>query len=449
MMPQHPLTELRRRLLPRRLCLVASLLVCANSIAAGGTDEAGASFFESRVRPLLVEHCYRCHSAKAEKVKAGLLLDSREGLLKGGESGPALVAGEPERSRLIEAVRYTNPDIQMPPRGRLSDEQVADLVRWVELGAPWSSSVVPATAAANRPDMGQRRATHWAWQPVRASAPPAVEDEGWVRTRVDRFILARLEAAGLQPAPPADRRSLLRRIHFAMLGLPPTPEEVEDFLEDQAPDSLERVVDRLLASPRFGERWARHWMDLVRYSDTLGNEADKPIPNAWRYRDYLVRAFNADLPYDRLILEHLGGDLLDDPRCLSDGGDNESVLGTAFFWMTEGKRSPVDLRQAQADSFDNCLDVMSKTFLGLTLACARCHDHKFDPVTQEDYYGLYGYLKSSRYTQTLLNRVELDAAAARLAAPPGRDRPGLRGGVGAARREDSPLPHGGPPRPFG
>ena len=280
--------------------------------------------------------------------------------------------------------------------------------------------------------MKQRRATHWAWQPVRASAPPAVADEGWVRTRVDSFILARLEATGLRPAPPADRRSLLRRIHLALLGLPPTPEEVEDFVEDRSPDALERVVDRLLASPHFGERWARHWMDLVRYSDTLGNEADMPIPNAWRYRDYVVRAFNADLPYDRLILEHLGGDLLDDPRHLRDGSDNESILGTAFFWMSEGKRSPVNLRQAQAESFDNRLDVIGKTFLGLTVACARCHDHKFDPITQEDYYGLYGYLKSSRYTQTLLNRVEIDNAAARMAALRVRDRPGSRGGVGDA-----------------
>ena len=201
----------------------------------------------------------------------------------------------------------------------------------------------------------------------------------WTRTRVDPFVLARLEAARLRPAPPADRRSLLRRIHFVLVGLPPTPEEVETFLDDPAPDAVERVVDRLLASPRFGERWARHWMDLVRYSDTLGNEADMPIPNAWRYRDYLVRAFNADVPYDRLILEHLAGDLLDDPRRLAGRGDNESVLGTAFFWMTEGKRSPVDLRLAQADTFDNRLDVMGKTFLGLTVACARCHDHKFDP----------------------------------------------------------------------
>jgi mono/diheme cytochrome c family protein len=344
----------------RRWCLVPAVLLCATCAAAGGADEAGVQFFESRVRPLLAEHCYRCHSADAEEVKAGLRVDSREGLIAGGDGGPALVPGRPGQSRLIEAVRYASPELQMPPRRRLSDEQVADLVRWVELGAPWPGGGRPSAAPAGRPDMERRRATHWAWQPVRATAPPAVEDQGWVRTRVDRFILARLEAAGLRPAPPADRRSLLRRVHFALVGLPPTPEEVEDFVADPAPDALERAVDRLLASPRFGERWARHWMDLARYSDTLGNEADKPIPNAWRYRDYLVRAFNADLPYDRLILEHLAGDLLDDPRRRPDGGDNESVLGTASSWMGEGKRSPVDLRQARADAFDNRIDAMAR-----------------------------------------------------------------------------------------
>jgi hypothetical protein len=368
------------------------------------------------VRPLLAEHCYRCHSAKAEKLKAGLRVDSREGVLKGGESGPALVAGHPEESRLIEAVRYSNPELQMPPQGRLSNEQVADLVRWVEMGAPWSNSGRMEAASATRSAIGEPAAAHWALQPLRTAVPPAVHGTRWNRTRVDNFILARLEAARVRPAVPADRRSLLRRIHFALVGLPPTPAEVDAFLHDPAPDAFERVVDRLLASPRFGERWARHWMDLVRYSDTLGNESDMPIPNAWRYRDYLVRALNADVPYDRLILEHLAGDSLDDPRRRPDGGDNESVLGTAFYWMTEGKRSPVDLRHAQADAFDNRLDVMGKAFMGLTVACARCHDHKFDPVTQEDYYGLYGYLKSSRYTQTMLNRGELDALAARMAA---------------------------------
>ncbi len=399
----------------RRIPLLALFMIPASWAQAGGSDEAGAQFFESRVRPVLAEHCYRCHSAKAEKVKAGLLVDSREGLLKGGDGGPVLVPGQPEQSRLIEALRYNSPDLQMPPRRRLPEEQVADLIRWVESGAQWPGGGQVATSSA-RPDMEARRKAHWAWQPVRATLPPTVVDEAWVSNRIDRFILARLEAAGLKPAPAADRRSLLRRVHFALVGLPPTAQEVEDFIADTAEDALERVVDRLLGSPQFGERWARHWMDLVRYSDTLGNEADMPIPNAWRYRDYLVRAFNADVPYDRLIVEHLAGDLLEGPRRHPDGGDNESVIGTSFFWMNEGKRSPVDLRQALADSFDNRLDVLSKAFLGVTVACARCHDHKFDPITQEDYYGLGGYLKSSRYTQAMLNRAEVDARATRLAA---------------------------------
>ncbi|HEX8199364.1 MAG TPA: DUF1549 domain-containing protein, partial [Isosphaeraceae bacterium] len=394
------------------------ILLAARS-ATGEPDEAGARFFEGTVRPLLQEQCYRCHSAEAETVRGGLRLDSREGLLRGGDGGPALVPGHPERSRLIEAVGYTRPDLQMPPRRRLSRRQVADLVRWVEMGAPWlgdSASTSPVSASASALSEPSRRELHWAWQPVRKPAPPAARDAGWVRSSVDRFILAGLETAGLRPAPEADRRTLLRRVHFALVGLPPTAEEVEAFVADPAPDALEAVVDRLLASPRFGERWARHWMDLVRYSDTLGNEADLPIPNAWRYRDYLVRALNADLPYDRLILEHLAGDLLAEPRRRPGSGDDESVIGTAVFWMNEGKRSPVDLRQAEADAVDNCLDVLGKTFLGLTVACARCHDHKFDPIPQEDYYGLSGYLKSSRYTQAMLNRAELDARAAELAA---------------------------------
>ncbi len=400
----------------RQFLLLALLIVPAMWAKAGGSDEPGVHFFESRVRPVLAEHCYRCHSEKADKVKAGLLVDSREGLLTGGDSGPALVPGQPEQSRLIEAVRYASPDLQMPPRRRLSDEQVADLIRWVDMGAPWPGGGVQEVAPSARPDMEARRKSHWAWQSVRAKEPQRVADEAWVENRVDRFLIARLEAAGLKPAPATDRRSLLRRVHFVLVGLPPSARDVEDFIADSGPDALVRVVDRLLASPQFGERWARHWMDLVRYSDTLGNEADKPIPNAWRYRDYLVRAFNADLPYDRFILEHFAGDLLDEPRRHPDGGDNESVIGTSFFWMSEGKRSPVDLRQALADNFDNRIDVMSKAFLGLTVACARCHDHKFDPITQEDYYGLGGYLKSSRYTQAMLNRAEIDARVTQLAA---------------------------------
>ena len=263
-------------------------------------------------------------------------------------------------------------------------------------------------------DFAGRRASHWAWQPVRAAPVPDVGNAQWARDPIDRFILSKLRANRLDPAPEADRRTLIRRVSFALVGLPPTEQEVEAFVADVSPDAYEKVVDRLLASARFGERWARHWMDLVRYADTLGNESDAPIPNAWQYRDYLVRAFNADVPYDQFVTEHIAGDLLAKPRRGADGNLNESIIGTGFFWLNEGKRSPVDVRLAQADCFDNKIDVMCKTFLGLTVGCARCHDHKFDAITQADYYALYGYLKSSRYTQALLNAPDWDARASEL-----------------------------------
>ena len=316
----------------------------------------------------------------------------------------------------MEAVRYQNPDLQMPPKSRLSDQQIADLTRWVEAGAPWPAE--PA-AASDSPiaaafDLDKRRNSHWAWQPVVAHEPPVVKNLGWVTTPIDRFVLAGLESAGLESAPAADRRSLIRRVYAVLIGLPPTPEEVAEFVADPASDPLPKLVDRLLASPHYGERWARHWMDLVRYSETLGDETDAPIPNAWRYRDYLVRAFNSDLPYNQFLREHIAGDLLPEPRRNPADGCNESIVATGFFWMNEARRSPVDLRAAEADCFDNKLDVMCKTFLGMTVACARCHDHKFDAISSGDYYALYGYLKSSRYTQAQLNASQCQEAAGRL-----------------------------------
>src|SRR4051812_3558295 len=406
----------------------AAVVFFAGSSVLGGEpsspDTASIEFFETRVRPVLSDHCFGCHSARAKKLKGGLRLDGRDLVLKGGESGAAVVSGDPEHSRLIEAIRYQNSDLRMPPKSRLQPQQVADLVEWVKRGAPWPDGPPPvaATGISATPsapgafDLWKRRASHWAWQPVRPQSPPAVADATWARDPVDAFILAKLQAAGLRPAPPAERRVLLRRLSFVLTGLPPTADEVDAYVGDSSPGATERVVDRLLASPQFGERWARHWMDLVRYSDTLGNEADMPVHNAWRYRDYLIRAFNDDLPYDRLVLEHVAGDLLPDPRLNPREKFDESVIGTGFFWMTEGKRSPVDLRLAQAEAFDNRLDVTCKTFLGLTVACARCHDHKFDAIASSDYYGLYGYLKSSRYTQALLNKAEFDRKAVELAA---------------------------------
>ena len=357
-------------------------------------------FFEKRIRPVLVEHCHACHSRGSEKLKAHLWLDSRADLLAGGDSGPAIVPGDPGTSRLIQAVGYANPDLQMPPRGRLPENVLADLKAWVQAGAPWPETPgAPTNNFAAGFPLAARRAAHWCWQPWRTDPPPDVKHAGWPRQPLDRFILHRLEEQGLAPAPPADRRALIRRATFDLAGLPPTPEEVDAFVRDQTPGAWERVIDRLLASPRFGERWARHWLDLVRYAETLGHEFDYARHHAWRYRDYVIRAFNADLRYDQFVREQVAGDLLAPPRRDPATGLNESALGTAWWWLGQQTHSPVDVRQHQADFIDNQIDVLTKTFLGLTVACARCHDHKFDAVSTRDFYALFGVAMSSRYTQ--------------------------------------------------
>jgi hypothetical protein len=358
-------------------------------------------FFEKRVRPLLAEHCYACHGP--DKQQAGLRLDRFSAILKGGDRGPAVVPGMPEESLLLRAIHYTDDELRMPPKGKLQAGQIADLAAWLKMGAPGPRDDSPAAVRpAEAFDLAERR-QHWAYQPVHAVAPPAVTNPGWCTSPIDSFILAKLEAAGMTPAPPADRRALIRRVTFDLTGLPPTPQEVEAFLTDDAPNADERVVDRLLASPHYGERWGRHWLDLVRFCETLGFEFDYDLYNAWRYRDYVIRAFNADLPYDRFVVEHLAGDLLPEPRRHPTEGFNESILATGFFWMGEGKQTPVDIRQEQADRIDNQIDVLSKTFLAHTIACARCHDHKFDAISTRDYYALTGYLKSSRYQQAFLD----------------------------------------------
>lgn len=368
------------------------------------TPEAIA-FFESRVRPLLVERCYSCHSQQSEKLKGGLLLDSRAGLLKGGDSGkPGAVPGNPAGSLLLEAVGYENQDLQMPPKGRLSAAEIRDLTEWVRLGAPWPAETSVGTAPARKTfDLDQRRRSHWAWRPIAAPVPPEVRDTAWVRNPVDRFILARLEGAGLRPAPEAEPRVLLRRLSFALTGLPPSPEEARACASSTRPDALSAWIEQGLASPRYGERWARHWLDLVRYAETLGHEFDYPRHHAWRYRDYVIRAFNADVPYDTFAREHIAGDLLPEPRRHPVERANESVIGTAAWWFGQQVHSPVDVRQHQADVIDNQIDVMAKTFLGLTVACARCHDHKFDAISTRDFYAFYGVISSSRYTQAAID----------------------------------------------
>jgi len=379
-------------------------------------SEQDIQFFERRIRPVLAESCYQCHSHQSEKLKGGLLLDSRKGVLQGGDSGSSIDLAQPEHSSLLDAIRYQNVDLQMPPKTKLKDEQIRDFETWVAKGLPWPDEPEPSKSSREKDefDLEERKAQHWVWNaPVRHGLPD-VQDGTWIQQPVDRFLLNQMEQEGIQPALPADKRTLLRRTHLILTGLPPSPDEVDAFLADQDKDAYDKVVDRLLDSTAFGERWARHWLDLVRYAETMGHEFDYVIPNAWRYRDYVIRAFNEDVPYNQFAMEHIAGDLLDQPRRRTDTGENESVIGTGFYWLGQQVHSPVDIRMNQLDVLDNQIDVLSKTFQALTVTCARCHDHKFDAITTKDFYGLFGVLKSSRYQQTTLtptDRIEshLDA----------------------------------------
>jgi len=372
----------------------------ANAQQPRQTDAAAIEFFEKRIRPVLVENCYECHGAG--KKRSGLALDNVATILQGGERGPAIVPGNAAKSLLIQAIEQKD-KLRMPPKGKLTDRQIADLTAWVKMGAPAPKDAVPVVAAPKSDfDLNERR-KHWAYQPVKSAAVPAVKNAAWPKSPIDNFVLAKLEKANLTAGPPADRRALIRRVTFDLIGLPPTPDEVDAFLADQSPSAFAIVVDRLLASPHYGERWGRHWLDLVRYAETLGFEFDYDLYNAWRYRDYVIRAFNADLPYDRFIVEHLAGDLVPQPRRHASDGHNESILATGFFWMGEARQTPIDIRQEQADVIDNQIDVLGKALLGQTVACARCHDHKFDAISTRDYYALAGYLKSSRYQQAFID----------------------------------------------
>ncbi len=374
---------------------------------------ADDEFFEKRIRPVLVDHCYRCHSDNGKEPKGGLRVDGRANLLRGGDSGPSIVVGKPGESKLIEAVKYGNPDLLMPPKGKLPAAAIADFETWVKAGAPWPGDT-STTVAPEKPgfDIAKRKAAHWSWAPVKKPPIPPVKSQNWVRDPVDSFVLAKLEAKNLQPAPPASKTAWLRRVSFAITGLPPTPKELDDFLADDSPKAREKVVDRLLEAPHFGERWGRHWLDLVRFGESRGHEFDYEIPNAWQYRDYIIRALNADVPYDRLVHEHIAGDVLPTPRMDGKTGGNESILGTGFWHLGEEVHSPVDIRQDQADRLDNRIDVFSKTFLGLTVSCARCHDHKFDAISTKDYYSLFSLLEGSSYRQVRVDGWETNRKVA-------------------------------------
>jgi hypothetical protein len=385
-------------------------------VARAGTNE-DLAFFEAKIRPVLVEQCYSCHSAQVKKPKGKLLLDSRAGLRKGGESGPAIVPGHPDKSLLIRAVLHTDDALKMPPDKKLSASVIADLETWIRRGAADPRDKEPALAQATPwEEVYRQRKKWWSLQPLQNPPLPRVKQGAWSTQPIDRFLMARMEAAGLTPAQDAEPRTLIRRLSLVLTGLPPTAVEADAFAKacegvatPQA--AVEQTVDRLIASRHFGERWARHWMDVVRFTETHGNEWNYEVHHAWRYRDYLIRAFNADVPFDQLIREHIAGDLLSPPRWNSGEHFNESVIGTAFFRFGEVNHDDcIDLRQIGYDIVDNQIDTLTKAFQATTVACARCHDHKLDAVSMRDYYGLLGVLRSSRCVSHTIDGPEVNAA---------------------------------------
>ena len=369
---------MRHRIRLVLLCLLLVAMQAAGSLRAGEPED----FFESRIRPILVGTCFRCHGG--DKTSGGLRVDSRQALVTGGDSGPAIVPQQPDESLLIKAIQRQAQVAAMPPdkESALRADQVVDFVAWIEAGAAW-----PETSPKFQ------NAVLWSWQPIRDPAPPAVRDQAWLQTSIDPFIRARQEAAGVQPSAPADKWTLIRRVTFDLTGLPPTREEVEAFESDTSQQAYETLIDRLLQSPAYGERWARHWLDVVRYADTAGETADYPVPLAWRYRNYVIDAFNADKPYDEFLREQIAGDVLaaQGPR------DLYAERTTATGYLAISRRFGFDSENYHHLTIQDTIDTLGQSVLGLSLGCARCHDHKFDAVTMRDYYGLYGIFDSSRY----------------------------------------------------
>jgi hypothetical protein len=368
---------------------ISALFLTAACLTAQTADPQ--EFFEKNVRPVLIEKCQVCHNSQLKT--AGLDLS---GFLRGGASGPLVSKADPEKSKILEVIGYEE-RLKMPPTGKLSGGQIAAITAWVKIGAPWPGAEQVEIAKPTHAAKGftEEQKHFWAFQPVTEPATPAVQNERWLRSPIDRFLLAKIEEAGLAPAPPADKLTLLRRVTYDLTGLPPSVQEMEDFLADDSPQAFERVVDRLLASPRYGEHWGRHWLDVARYADSTGNDEDHRYPYAWRYRDYVIDAFNNDLPYDQFIREQVAGDLLP-PENPSDAINRRGVIATGFLALGPKALAQQDKKKMIYDVYDEQVDVLSKAFLGLTVACARCHDHKFDPIRTRDYYSMISIFASTR-----------------------------------------------------
>lgn len=398
-------TELAMTIFSRNWTLVLLncallLLATAPNLRADETaktiDSKKLEFFEARIRPVLIKHCYECHSAKSEDVKGNLLVDSAAGLLQGGDSGPAIIAGKPDESPLIEALRYDG--VEMPPDGRLPPEVVKDFERWVEMGSPDPRTDHPPPGVIKPQQTIDLEAGRqfWAFRPVENHDRPDVSNESWPKSDIDAFVLRKLEAAKLKPAGDADRRTLIRRLYFDLIGLPPSPEEVSAFLADKSDATVQTVVDRLLDSPQFGVHWGRHWLDVARYADSNGADFNATFHNAWKYRDYVIDSFNSDKPIDQFVREQIAGDLL------PHGNDEqlaEGIIATGFLMLGTKMLSERDKEKLTMDVVDEQLNTIGQAFMAVTLGCARCHDHKFDPIPTEDYYAMAGILKSTRTLQ--------------------------------------------------
>jgi mono/diheme cytochrome c family protein len=379
----------------RCLLIAVALFVSRAALAADPSAADNAAFFESRVRPVFVQRCHDCHSGDA--VESGLRVDSLAGLLKGGERGPAVVQGQPDKSLLVLAINHAD-RLHMPPKTKIPRDEIAAIAEWVRRGAPWPNAepIRPASAspAVDEPPLTDEDRSFWAFQPPAHPPLPDVRDVAWVQSPIDRFVLARLEATGLQPAPPADKRTLIRRATFDLIGLPPTPDEVDAFLADESPEAFARLIDRLLASPQYGERWGRHWLDVARYGDSNGLDENLAFANAFRYRDYVVAALNSDKPYDVFLHEQLAGDLLPPSNDLRE--NIQRLVATGFLSIGAKMLAEDDQVKMEMDIIDEQVDTIGRTVMGLTLGCARCHDHKFDPIPTSDYYSLAGIFKSTR-----------------------------------------------------
>lgn len=372
-------------------------LLCSVSVAQKAQQ---VEFFESKIRPVLVEHCYECHNS-IDDAEANLAVDFRNGLKTGGDSGPAIVIGKPEKSLLLKVIRHEVKGVEMPDGGpKLSKDVIKDFEKWILDGAVDPRDKPPTEAelkqATSWEEKLKKRKQWWSFQPITKQRLPAVKNSDWSDHPIDRFILSKLDEQGLQPAGVADRYLLARRLSFVLTGLPPTPGDIEAFVNDRSPKAFHKMVSRYLDSPRYGEHWARHWMDVIRYADSHGSEGDPAVPNAYRYRDYLIRAFNNDVSFDRLAKEHVAGDLLPEPRINGELGINESAIGTAHWRMVFHGFAPTDALDEKVRFTDDQINVFSKAFLGLTVSCARCHDHKFDAISQKDFYALFGILASTR-----------------------------------------------------